>query len=307
MKIDLDPSSAANLSELAVELLSHLERIPWPRPKSDLFRPDTHIQDVFKLESPTTLRLGETTNRYTGEVVELVLPMNREVAFRLPTEACRSLRDLANRVANSRPMKNIISEDTVKDHLIDWLRDSIKCGVQVDFMDYFIAAVEPTIKEAEMWVPIFGLHVESPLPFGKVIFRSITEKMLNEWYDRLKPAVEVSQRAAFEEEHRRKCSNCQGLAAATMRIVAEPKQAVKAALEIADHAVSLLRVLCIENIDPRAVSFCRPIGMEARDTYEVWEVTSGNSIQHTIESLMSPSPVPWVISNERLCPSGKRV
>jgi hypothetical protein len=90
-----------------------------------------------------------------------------------------------------------------------------------------------------------------------------------------------------------------GFAAATYEIEAEPEWAKEAALDLADKAISILRLFSIANFDPRQFSYCVPLGSYQRHGHHILNVRDTTIIGQT-QSITGKGQFPWVIDDAAL-------
>lgn len=158
--------------------------------------------------------------------------------------------------------------------------------------DYLAERCEEDVKEHDIWLPVSHLTVESDLPFGTVVFRTISKEVMDRWeedWQEAKQGRDAEYAAQVDYYFVRQRSELQGLAAATIKVTAEPKRALEVALRESERAVAALRIYHIAAaMFPEVTSYCVLLGREHVDGVKHLEMEGGRVRQLSDQDLAGP-------------------
>jgi hypothetical protein len=280
MKPELHPEAAKNFEEKAQALLTAVapELRPEPtEPPTDMFRPGGHIvatfdegdYSEFKITGQSD-RLGRTTARYFEHG-------GRRCG--LEGERYQELARLSEAVQRTKAFRELVSTKWVEDTILDWMKAGFDGGTAPALGDYLAERCEEDVDEHELWFPVSHLSVESDLPFGNVVFRTITEDLVDKMVEDVQGAKEgrdATYAAQLDMRMSRERAELQGLAAATVKVRAEPSRAYEVALRESERAVAALRVYQVAaTTTPEVTSYCALLGRENVEGIKHLEIEGG--------------------------------
>ena len=303
MDLKLHPEAAARFDALARELFGKLREVSPEslRQRRPGFEPDTFVAASFTEKDIVgeIQQLG-TVNLYSGEVAELVFHEG-ERAFKLIGEACQDFEQLVTRLSQIEPLSRFVTRTTIRSTTIDWISARLRQPATANMIAYLSDQIGPRVSATIAVIPVAFLHVESPLPFGRVTFRHLNAPFfdsLSAWRDRI-PDEDGKQ--GFDRwllDYRRKL---QGYAAVYVEVEGEPDFVNERALQEATHAVAMLRILAPESLYPEARSFVAPVDLQPPPTYDVWLFDPGQSIpKQRHRGPHPPTPIPWTLSDNTM-------
>lgn len=269
---DLHEGAKANFDEKGKALFGIItENKEAQKSRSGEYVPDVYISENFgpqniigEIECSSRSADGTIAARwfnYCGKQVGLA------------KENYTVLRKLAENIQKNEIYRDRVSREFVEDVIFDWVKINYQREVTVDLTNYLKERCQEAIKTHEIWIPISGLHLESDLAIGKVLIRTMTRAMLDEWVAGARQFVPSKlTQAQFEEYSKRERKNIQGFAALVAKVSAEPKRASEIAYELADETLSILRALSPYNISPERICYCAPIGRQNEQTYQYYHV-----------------------------------
>jgi hypothetical protein len=297
MALQIHPEAAKRFDEVANQLLTKLVPEPQLVPRERGFRPDifpvVHIpeQDI----------IGEVVEVHSvvdgsGEEVGRFFQQSKP-KLGLVGEGFRALTDLVRQIQKTDPLRDTTSFGFVRDTAFEWLEGKYKNTRDDPFSEYILRKAEQEIKDFDIWIPLHRTYLESALPMGSVVFRTVTREMMDESQTKT-PQSDPETAAAIQFAFARDRSAIQGCAAAAIKIRAERRKAVEVAREQAENATALLRFLSPANWTPKLRSYCTPLGSEnVRRRAELF--LQGNSIMTYSRGVLDSGDA-WVLSNSYL-------
>lgn len=208
------------------------------------------------------------------------------------------MRRLAEDIQKNKIYRDRVSLEFVENTIFNWVKLNYQKDVTIDLTTYLKEKCQEAIKEHEIWIPVSGLHVESNLVVGKVLIRTVTRTMLDEWIDRDRPFVPSKMtQVQFEEYSKKERKNIQGFAAIVTKVCAEPNRAFEIAFDLADEAISILRALSPYNLSPTRLCYCAPLGRQNEQTYQYYHVCC-EKIVHEKKGTLDKAYQPWFLNKQ---------
>lgn len=150
--------------------------------------------------------------------------------------------DRATEILYRQPeVRAAVSRDAVLSCIFAWICDTKIRGPGLSLIEHVNSELPKLVQPVEVVVPLYGLHVQSPLKCGRVTIADITSSEVDSWIAVWGPQTEVS--AESQEYFTRFRKQYQGRAAARLTITAEKRHAESRALEAAELAVAVLRLV----------------------------------------------------------------
>jgi hypothetical protein len=262
MNLVLNDEAAKNFDEKAERLLTEISAQDAPVKRSGQIDPNLHIsahipeKDIIgEIKTFHTDYLGREDSKFWEE---------RGVLIGLFDENFRNLVRIAEGMQRTESLRNTVSAELLIDLIFNWVEQRYKKLSTVPMTEYVLGECEKRIEELEIWLPISKLRIASELVIGKITFKTITRKMLDDWQAQGPPKT-PDHEAAVKQFIDQKRREMQGDAAATIKMVAEPERAAQIAFEEAERAVSLLRFFSPANFDPQLISYCGISGTQHLD------------------------------------------
>lgn len=283
-------------NEKASSLLQLLTvRSQRPTAKRAAFAPDVHVTatipygDIRELKMSRPDREGNEASKsfyYQGKTVE-VAGDNYQI-----------LKRLAEGMHKSPDLRNSVSVTVLTSLIFDWIEAKYKDGTTLSMTEYLLGHVEPEIQEFEVWIPIAATRVQSEFEFGNMIIRTISRALLDEWEAESRKAHPEASGAldVFFERWRKALL---GLAAATLKLRAEPKRAYELASAEAGRTLALLRCLSHYNCFPFTVSNSVPLGQESGNGFQYF-MTYEDRIAFSSSGFDDTPYDEWRIDNDAL-------
>lgn len=223
------------------------------------FMPDIHVTAHIRLEDiigEIEVSQSDPAGNETGKVFK-----HEGQTIRVIGENYQKIAQIARGIQKAPDFRDTVSVKLLIDLIFAWLKGRYRQTDSQPMTDYVLRECEKKIQDYEVWVPIAWTRIESELEFGNVKISTITRGMIDRWEQddrREHPEAQAGLDGYFEE--RRK--DLLGLAAATVKIRAEPIRAYEIALQEAEDAIALLRCLSFFSSFPYLVSHSVPLGRE---------------------------------------------
>ncbi|MHC1760043.1 MAG: hypothetical protein AB9917_11105 [Negativicutes bacterium] len=266
--------------------------------KEKLFVPDLHISDIVTSDD---LRgdFEERTENQDGITIHRKVTRLGE-SLELSGEAYLNLRILAEDIQRNKIYRDNVSITFVEDVIFEWIKARHFQCVTQELVDYFEDYCQSAIQEREIWIPVTNLHIQSNFEVGRVVFKTFTREMLDQWVNRNHgKLLEELGEEKFQEYSKRERKNVQSFAAAVVKTNAEPIRAGEIAFELAEEAIGILRALSPYSLSAKRICYCAPLGYEKFQEYQYYYVLGGE-ISHSIKGLLSGDHSPWIIDNDQL-------
>jgi hypothetical protein len=299
---ELHPDAAKNFDEKARVLLAAVapESPQEPsEPPTDMFRPGGHVVAAFDegdyLEFKITGkydRLGRTTARYFEHD-------GRRLG--LEDEKYQALARLSENVQKIKAFHDLVSIKWVEDRLLDWIRAKYAGEAVPTLSEYLVERCEEDVQLHELWFPVSHLSVENDLRFGNVIFKTITEEIIDRMVEDMqssKEGREAEYAERLDGHLGRQRADLQGLAAATMKVQAESQRAYEVVLGESERAVAVLGVYQVAaTTTPEVASYCTLLGRENVEWIKHLEMED-YQVRHISDRNVGKPVLHWHLSND---------
>ncbi len=223
MKIEFHEQAAARFEELAHDVLAKVRSFGLTQPLA--FGP-SNIHPVANL----------TEKDLIGPIIwkeRSVNGLGRETGRFWTSGGCRvgwegkeydEIKNLASRLENSGPLKGRVSFEFVLEEVITWLRETLERKRNDSMSDFIAQRCAEKIKRHEIWIPVYRTYSRRDFSIGEVLFRTISQSMLDQWYSRIPEELRKSEPGiiVFQNQQR---SILQGTIAACVGVDAEPIKA----------------------------------------------------------------------------------
>lgn len=259
--MQLNEHAVRAYNEKAMSLLQQLTAEP-TQPLAtghSTFQPDVHISGTFTDEDIKDLKTSRRDRQ--GNVVSKTF-YHEGKAIELAGDGYQILKRVAEGIHKAPDLRNSVSVTVLMDLIFEWIEARYTNNTSLSMTEYVLHQANQKIREYEVWIPIAATRVQSQFEFGNMQIRTITRAMLDEWEaeDRQAHPEVSSANDVFFERWRKALL---GLAAATIRIRAEPTRAYELASAEAERTLAVLRCLSFYSCFPFTVSNSVPLGEES--------------------------------------------
>ena len=211
-------------------------------------------------------------------------------------EAFLKMKRLAEKIANSKELRGLVSDSFVLDQVFRWLRETLE-RKRGDSIGEFVAhCCDSEITDHEMWIPIFRTYSSMDLKIGDVEFKSITSELLDAWFGR--PISDPLVRERVKQLEHATRSKHQGSLAACIKVRAEKGKAFEVAIGKALSATALLRFLSTANWSCGIKSYALPFGMQNAQSWSTFEMADGRITSLGTKGV-NEGPDAWVVDAMR--------
>lgn len=297
MKVELHPDAAQRFDERGNKLRALLRKIDRVelRPKEVKFTSERKSVAHIGVGDLQDVAIVREFNSLTGERTRLLFDDGAH-AYELGRDGCLELEALVSAILKIPGLFRIVSASWVDDAIRRWLDPKGQDGMSLS--KRLVTAIESTVRRYTVWVPISHLQVQTEFEFGGVVFRPITAAFFDRWEAACSPST-AEDAAKFAKRLMELRREAQGLTAVTFEIEAETGKVRQVAAQTAERVTALLRTMCVENLHPRACSYCVPLGrLTAINDYH-W-FSENPPLFSTNRELLPPLPSVWVIADEHL-------
>lgn len=302
MKPELHPDAAKNFNEKAQALLGAVaaeSRHAPSEPATHMFRPSRPVAATFGPEDYTEFRITGQHDQLGKTIARYFEHEGRRFGFE--DEKYHALARLSESVQKTTAFRDLVSTKWVEDTILDWLKIKFT-GESIPALDEYLSQrCEDAVQEHEIWFPVSHLSVESDLTFGNIVFKTISEDMLDRCEEDMQGAKEgrdATYAAKMDMYIARWRDDLQGLAAATTKVHAEPQRAYEVALRESERAVAALRIYQVAaTTTPEVTSYCALLGRENVEGIKHLEM-QGDKIQSLSDQSVGKPVLHWHLSDD---------
>lgn len=216
MNFDLHPDAVAAFTAQAQAIADRVRvEEQAPQPAKTGFKVDAfvgHALTADDLRGPIEVSAndanGNRIRRFTREGGKLI---------GLGESDYPQLAKLARSIHKTSAFRDVVSVQFVEGVLFRWCVKACKQEITQSACDFIIAEATASVREVEIWIPIYALHIQSPFNIGSVVYKSITREMIDAWEEVARAEAGDSPKVLEGLERRRK--ELQALAAGTVSLV----------------------------------------------------------------------------------------
>jgi len=209
-------------------------------------------------------------------------------------DSYQEMKTLAKGLEKTQSLRSRVQVEFLVDEICVWLQATLEPGSAESLVSYISKRCESEIQEHEIWVPLFNVHGTLEFPIGAVMFRSLSTRMMEQFFAP-RPSQPLPDAARQRLERLR--SQLQGHLAACVTLTAEKNAAQVTARTIAQEAIALLRFLAPANWILGIQSYCVPLGRERIEIPIELFVKSGQ-IATFSKAALKHGPLVWDIDKE---------
>ncbi len=299
MTLGMHSQAKENWNKKAEELLTHLRFISDEAKKEGPpANPDIHVSHHF---SPSNI-VGEMMffwTDLTGNIAARAFSDGQQKIGLFDNDHLELVR-ISEGMQKSITPRDTISLSLLSELIFDWIKRRHRGTSNSSMSDFVLTECEKQVQELEIWIPISLLFIASPFTLGKITFKAITKAMIDDWeaakFSKLTKPEELDSARQFFERLRK---DIQALAAAIIRLKAEPRRAYEIAFEEAEKAMSILRFFSPANFHPAKVCYSAPWGKQHLDSDRYLTVQNGKIIGHR-SGFSDKAKIHWNLGNEEL-------
>lgn len=299
MELQLHPKSAESFNQRAQALVDVIAVRPGTfrtSPPSLQTGPDLHITDIFTEEDVVGEPVIGECDLLGRETGKFFLGDGKQLG--LYEDTYRQFSELAEDMQARKELRNFVSIRFLKDELFDWIKDRYRGNADENMTAQVLQQCEAAVRELEVWMPIAKTYIGQELKIGRCTLKPLSSVVMKEWEDNWNTEVEGVDPIELEQikaQYMTKLrKNLQGLAAATIKVTAEPVRAWELARVRGEETVSILRLYCPMIIQPLATSYCNLIGMENEESFR-YLLSDGKELLSAGEGFIDEGAFPWAI------------
>jgi len=265
-----------------------------PREESSLchvFVRDVNPNDIISFSSLGSFDgLGNELSRY--------FPADT-VAIGLEGEEYARFEQVMERLYEQVSINSIVSLKFLKTSAFDWFEKQYKGQIprQLGFIEFLTEAVQASVREYKISIPISFLAIQEPFKVGNVVFEYYKKESFDDYLARAREAARKS--VAFderdfrvgEEKFRKKY---QGLVYASVQVEAEKTRAIEVATDDAEKALMVLRFLSPTAFAPEVPCYFGLMGrtyLPAHHYFVFWDRS-----METHEGISESRDITWRIT-----------
>lgn len=299
MKLELHPEARENFNQKIENLLTQLRFKPKPKiVKQPRINPNVYVSGHFdetNIIGEIKFSLTDSEGNVTGRMFSV-----RRKEIGLFDEDYKNLHRIAENIQRSMNPKFVISVDLLSELVFEWVKLKYLGKTKENAIEFILEESEKHIEEAEIWIPIQHLHLESPFVLGKVTFQVITKKFMDDYEEsslsRCKSEKDIE---GIKYYFNRKRSEIQNRAVAIMKINAEPEQAYKLAYEELERTMNILRFFSPVNLFPNKTCYSAPIEKQHIDG-DVFLIVKDGKVIKDFSGVSDKSNPDWNLSKKSL-------
>ena len=213
--------------------------------------------------------------------------------FGLQGEGFQKLWSVAEKIQKTRSFRDRVSLKCVASTGFEWVAKKYRKEIAISFCEHVIDQCSKLLRDMEIWIPVYKVHAEEDFRVGSCLFRTITPRMLDEWEQDFKSAVNENS-PRIEEKFRARRNQLQDTLAATFQIHAEPERGYQIALERAEKAIQLLNFFHPAHGTLATRSYATLLGQEDIQTTTALVLENGR-IRGSQRGLLDQGATPWVL------------
>lgn len=295
MKLELHPKAVKNFNEKADILMLELAVIPQkpsPTPRSS-FHPDSFVSaHITEKDIIGEIRFSMVDQ--AGVKVAKYFKHNDKL-IGLHGERYKRLVRISQEMQRTKGLCKRVSVTLLTDLIFDWMKDKYKKTTNLSMVEHVLSKCKESMQELEIWIPIAMLHIQSEIEIGRITLKTITKEMFDRWRAETEKK-NLGDNDKIQKMFDKEQKEVQGLAAATIKVCAEPKRAFEIALQETEKSISLLRFFSPSNFHPEITSYCTVLGKESSERTKHLVIREGQLVQIN-SAIVDKAIRHWVIGD----------
>ena len=272
MEFEIHPEAKKNFDKKARQILSKVTKVELPKrckqnKKSNFFVTQTITDEDIIGDIKTHLEDGMGYEKGMLFIID-------GIEYGIINNDYKEYLNLCIEIQKTPHLRDLINVNYIKTLLHDWIKDSFTNKTNSSFIDYVIKNGKDAIKKYVIWIPVPFTSIESDFSIGNIIFWTITEDIIEEWFDESliedKDPAQQNNVSKYKEKIQK---DYQGYAVGVYECEAERGKAEELAYYHFKKSLSILRLLSGANLLPELVSGAYEYGrkMFRRKTYFLLE------------------------------------
>lgn len=158
------------------------------------------IDMLTEMKLPSTQQSSVGTDLYSSATIknENILDMKYSLNNMLGEEVCRfffkdgapyGLVDenyqkyciVAQKIYKHKSISDLLSLQYIKERLFTWIEKKVTTSENTDFYDYLSNVCKVDVADQEVIIPVPFTLSNKNFQFGKITFKTVTEKMIDDW------------------------------------------------------------------------------------------------------------------------------
>jgi hypothetical protein len=250
--LSVHPQAASRFDVQAQELVLRLRPGESTKISPSAVRPDAHVDKTLSEADIFVESIVKGQVDFAGRETAKLFYNQRDGWVGLAGEAFISFVELGESMQRSPELSPYLSRSFVEDALFGWIRKRYLAETDSRATEYVIRNGRDAISSLEVWIPVPTLSTTLPFSVGKATIKPMARELFDQWEARA--ASSNVDRKYFDHLRR----NFQGLAAATLCVVAERTRAGEIALEEAEKSLAGLRIFSRDILHPYGRSYWEP-------------------------------------------------
>jgi hypothetical protein len=289
-ELSFHPEAAKRFDERAEEIPSTVQclrvvrhptsQTPDLHPVIAIRRDDILSESKFVFESDP---LGETTGVFW-------VSGSMRVGWLGP--AFQRIKGLVDSMGQTKPFRDLVSGEFLLEQTCHWLCDTLERRVSNRLSEFITLRSRESVREFDIWIPLFQTYSSKELRIGDVAFRTFTREIMEEWWSRIPSKIREDPLSIAALNNRR--SELQAGLAACVSVIAEERKAVEIARAKAQNSTALLRFLSPANLNSRLTSYSVLTGARAPGVFTEVFMSAGR-IDHISKRIQDQRATDWTL------------
>ncbi|HTG15604.1 MAG TPA: hypothetical protein VK747_10095 [Blastocatellia bacterium] len=260
--IGIAPSDATHLEKAATALLAAFKPDEVDSAEStESWTPDLPVAGNLTYDHSMGPMWRGRLDEFGRHVEYLAFLSKSGIFFGLDKEGLASLDLLAEEWARNAALSGLSTWAKMRERLLHWCWLRIEARSDVTSASYILSDLNSDLSVHEVWVQIAGLDVEDRVPVGVVELVGVTSERVAAWSQAIQASPEKQERARATYR-----KTWQGRTAAVYRGRGDTSAVAEAAIEHAERACGLLRVVDPRSTNPTTRSCLQPLTLSGQVT-----------------------------------------
>lgn len=288
------PNASKRAEELALRALDGLASEPSASAPDSPYSASIPISAELSDKDILGPIIGSRSDRFGREVERwYATPAS---FFILRGAAHNDFRAAVRTVHQQPEFRRQVSEEAIARLTFEWICHTRIEGAKDALITFLNLKLQALIAEVEVVIPIFGVHVQSPLKVGQVTIADVSAAELDRWEQMSSKHLEPTD-PTVDLIHAGLRKKVQGRAAARLTIAAEEGFAVQYATEQAELAVAILRLASIGAFAPEKPVSAALMGTE-HVPREIHLLVRPPDHFSSAEAILNPEDYrPWILDD----------
>jgi hypothetical protein len=203
--------------------------------------------------------------------------------------------ELSNNISLYNDFRDKISIETIQELIFDWLKSNYLSESSNLLINYLKDKLNEIIEEIEIFVPIYSLKIQNEFRLGNVVFKKLTEEIINHWMNEYLKNEGIDKHF-IQNYYCKFKSEMSGLSVACIKLNAERQKAIEIAYKETEIALVVLRIFSDASINPNIRSYLTILGKQELLSLKCLIVKNNKLITPNEQALCRPNN--WLIKKE---------